>query len=69
MTREVFSDQPAMAMLGSFFAAQEASIVQQFLGDGGFDFALAHQVEELALVNVPIALLFFVSVQHFLGGS
>jgi hypothetical protein len=44
-----------MAVVRCFLAAQKAAPVQQSGGDVIFNFALAHQIQELRFVKIPIA--------------
>jgi hypothetical protein len=66
---QVFGYQAAMALLGNFFAAQQAGAIELGLREFIFDAARRDQVQKLAFVCGPKTFVFFVGVQHFFGGS
>ena len=55
-------------MMRQMFAAKQAALLKQFWLNCFFDLSLRHQIQKLQFVNVPIAFVFLVSVEHFLSG-
>jgi hypothetical protein len=65
---QIFGDQAAVAVVGFFFAAEEATAGEFGGVDFFFDFAFGHEVEEGAFVDGPVAAVFFVGVEERLRG-
>ena len=55
MIVQILRHQPAVAVVGLIFAAQQAAVRKGFLRDRLVDPPLAHEVEEPGLVGLPIA--------------
>jgi hypothetical protein len=66
---QIFGHQAAMALVGCFFAAEEAAAVQEWFFSGLFNLADAHKGQEFFFVGGPGAFFSFVSVEHFFAGS
>ena len=67
--REIFDDQAAVAVFGCVLTAQQASIIEQFRREDGFDLARCDECEELPLIVLPSAFCFLEAVQKFLSRS
>jgi hypothetical protein len=60
---QVFGNEAAMAVVGLFFAAQEAASVQQVGRDRLLDPSRSDEVKELRLVQAPVAFALFEGVE------
>ncbi len=69
MGREILRYEPAVTMIGLFFAAEQTIRVAQLLDPNGFDPPLLHQLKKFLLVLVPFSSMFLVGIQHLLRGS
>jgi len=65
---QVLRDQAPMTMLGSRFAAQQASPVHNGPVERLLYSALSHQSNKFLLVLAPVTVVFFVRGEHFLVG-
>jgi hypothetical protein len=63
---EVFGHESPMAMMRQMFAAKQAALLKQFRLNCLFDLSPRHQIQKLMLINIPIALVLFVSVEEVL---
>jgi hypothetical protein len=66
MDREILCHEPAVTMIGLFFAAEQTVRVAQLLCPGGFDSPILHQLKKFPFVLAPFPSMFLVRIQHLL---
>jgi hypothetical protein len=62
---QIFCDQPTMAMF--WRVSKQASVLKDFSRYFALDFPLTHQFQKLPFIELPVAILFLVAIEHLLS--
>lgn len=69
MDCKILCHEPAVTMVGLFFAAEQTVRIAQLFCPSGFDSSLFHQLMKLPLILVPFPSMFLEGIQHPLRGG